>query len=222
MSASLLACLIIAVIIFLVLVIGYLNAPADWGAYWLTALLGLNRLFCLRFHGLRSDPLPVRQGRATLLAPNHTAGLDPMLIVALSPRPIRFLVDEEWYEQPGLRWIFRAMGCIRVSMDRHPQKAFYEALTRLEAGEIVAVFPQGGLHPAGRLKRGVAKLAALSGVPITPLRISGVGSPGSVVKSVIVRSEARLEVGDAIPVAIDGEADALRDLRHFLVPEDDC
>jgi 1-acyl-sn-glycerol-3-phosphate acyltransferase len=213
------AVLVALVVVLLLLFVGTRCVAADWGSFWLNGLLGLNRLFCLHYHRLADEPLPVPGGRAALLAANHTAGLDPMLIVAVSPRPIRFLVDREEYERFGLQWIFRAMGCIPVTMDGNPQRSFYDALKRLAQGEIVAIFPQGGLHPLGRLKRGVAKLAALSGIPITPIRISGVGSPGHVLLSVIVSGRARLEIGDEIRVPRDGEQEALKKLTSFLVSQ---
>ena len=214
-----LAIFIALVVILALLVAGNRSVAADWGSFWLNGLLGLNRLLCLHYHGLPNELLPIPAGKAALLASNHTAGLDPMLIVAISPRPIRFLVELEEYQRFGLQWIFRAMGCIPVTTDHNPRRSFYEALKRLEDGEVVAVFPQGGLHPRGRLKRGVVKLGALSGVPIVPVRISGVGSPGYVLLSVIVPSSARLEIGTVIDVPRDGEADALGKLTAFLVPE---
>lgn len=214
------AAICVFLVALLLLIVGGRSVAAQWGSFWLNGLLGLNRLFCLYFHGLPDSPLPLPEGRAVLIAPNHTAGVDPMLLVAVSPRPIRFLVDREEYERFGLQWVFRAMGCIPVTTDDNPQRSFYEALKRLESGECVAIFPQGGLNPHARLKRGVVKLAALSGVPILPIRISGVGSPGSVVSSVLVPSAARLDPGETIQVARGDEKEALVKLTNYLAPDD--
>jgi 1-acyl-sn-glycerol-3-phosphate acyltransferase len=217
MGIGLQFCLIALCMVVLLLTIGWFNRLADWGSPWLNALHGLNRLFCLHYHRLQSGSLVLPEGQAILLASNHTAGLDPMLIVAVSTRPIRFLVDREEYERFGLHWVFRAMGCIPVTMDRRPQSSFYEALKQLEAGEVVAIFPQGGLDPGARFKRGVTKLAVLSGIAVSPLRISGVGSPGSVARSIFVRSQARIEGGQAITVTEENEQEALSELEEYLL-----
>jgi len=176
--------------------LGWRAHEADWGRRTLTVVDGLVRLFCRRWHRLVADPVPLPESGPALLVANHVSGLDPVLMVAAVRRPLRFLIAREQYERRGLRWLFRAMGCIPVDRESRPQQAFREALAALARGEVVALFPGGRIQPPGRppppLKRGVARLAALSGAPVLAVHIGGVRGQGRVLGAVFLRARARL------------------------------
>jgi 1-acyl-sn-glycerol-3-phosphate acyltransferase len=176
---------------------------ADWGLRWLNYLDGLNRLYCHRFHRLDSELLPLPSQGGALVVANHVSGLDPQLLIAASPRPLRFLIAREQYQRMGLRWLFRAMGCIPVDRDRQPEKALREALLAIRAGEVVALFPHGGIHldmdPPRPLKRGVAWLAAQSNVPIYALYIEGVKGQGRILGALLLRS--RVFLRHSLPIS---------------------
>ncbi|MEW6353838.1 MAG: lysophospholipid acyltransferase family protein [Pseudomonadota bacterium] len=169
---------------------------ADWGGKWLNRLDGLNRLFCRRYHRLRAAPIPLPAQGAALVAANHVSGLDPMLMIAAARRPLRFMIAREEYERFGLTWLFRAIGCIPVEREHHPEQALRHALRVLQQGEVVAIFPHGRIHldgdPPRRLKAGVAKLARMTGCAIYPVRIDGVRGQGHTLLAVALRSRARL------------------------------
>ena len=139
--------------------------------------------------------MPARGG--ALVVSNHVSGLDPLLLIAASPRPLRFLIAREEYERWWLTWLFRASGCIPVERSRNPRAPrFAEAQQRLEAGEVVALFPHGHIHldhhPPRPLKRGVALLARATGVPIIAVRLDGVRGQGRTIGAVFLRSRVRL------------------------------
>ncbi|MDA1107757.1 MAG: lysophospholipid acyltransferase family protein [Proteobacteria bacterium] len=168
----------------------------DWGHVWLNRLDGLNRLFCRHYHRLNHDPITLPQRGGALLVSNHVSGLDPLLMIAAAQRPLRFIIAQEEYERFGLNWLFRALGCIPVAREQRAELALRAALRALEAGEVVALFPHGRIHldgdPPRALKGGVARLAALSGCPIYPVRITGISGVGRVLGAVVRRSRARL------------------------------
>ncbi len=93
---------------------------ANWGSRWLNRLDGLNRILCRRFHHLRHDPLKLPARGGALVASNHISGLDPLLLIAASPRPLRFLIAREEYERWWLRWLLSAVGCIPIERTRDP------------------------------------------------------------------------------------------------------
>jgi len=171
-------------------------ARADWGHGWLNTVDGLNRIFCRRFHRLRAVHLPLPKHGPALVVANHVSGLDPLLLLAASERPLRFIIAREQYERFGLHWLLRAVGCIPLDRAASPHRALAAARHALQHGEVVALFPHGRIHlekegPA-RLKPGILHLAKLSGAPVYPLRIEGVRGAGRTVSAVFLRSRARL------------------------------
>lgn len=169
---------------------------ADWGGKWLNRLDGLNRLFCQRFHRLTTETISIPASGGVLMAANHCSGLDPLLLIASCRRPLRFMIAREQYDRWWICWLFEMLGMIPVERATKPQQSFYAALAAVEAGEVVAVFPHGGIHKIEdpfRPKRGIAVLAGTTGAPIYPLRVSGVRAQGFTVIAVFIRSRARVK-----------------------------
>lgn len=194
---------------------------ADWGGKWLNRLDGLNRIFCRRFHGLSGDGLHLPERGPVLIASNHVSGLDPLLLIAASRRPLRFVIAQEEYDRWYLRWLFRAIGCIPVRRTRDPHIALYAARRALKDGEAVALFPHGRIHldhqPPVPLKRGIVLLSQMTGAPIVPIRIQGVRGQGLTVLAVVLRSRVRLQKrpvvhcrGRTVQVCLDELGEALQ------------
>ena len=145
-----------------------------------------------------ADPLPLPASGGAIVVANHVSGLDPVLMIAASPRPLRFLIAKEEYDRWWLSWLFRWLRLIPVERTRNPHRALYAAREALAAGEVVALFPQGSMHLDGEpvhFKRGAALLAAIAGAPIYPLRVEGIRGQGRTVSAVFMRSRsARLRV----------------------------
>lgn len=169
----------------------------DWGIGWLNRVDGLLRLFCHRYHRLSYEPLALPESGPALVASNHVSGLDPLLLVAASQRPLRFLIATEQYNRFGMKWLFRAAGCIPVDRRGRPESAFREALRALDEGEVVAVFPHGGIHlesePPRPLKAGVIRLSQMAECTIHPVRLDGIAGKGHVLRAVFIRGHATLE-----------------------------
>jgi len=129
--------------------------------------------FRLEAEGARRLP---RQGGA-IVAGNHPSVLDGILLWAISPRPVRFLIAEDMYRHPLLSPLFRALGGIEVSRTKtHNGDALRSAVAALEEGQLLGIFPEGTIHDRGRMrqvKQGVALLAMKSGAPVIPFAIQG-------------------------------------------------
>jgi len=178
------------------------------------------RIYCRYYHGFIYQPIPVFDNVASLLACNHLSGLDPFLIVAACRRPIRFMIAKEEYERFGLQWLFRAAGCIPVERSGRVETAFRSSLSALHNGEVVALFPEGGINRTGRplrkLKVGVIKLAKMANVPITALRVEGMRGHGHTVTSVLFASQSRLFVLPALDCVNQTDEVGLPQLALFL------
>jgi len=169
----------------------------DWGTPWLNLLDGLNRLFCRYYHDLQTNPLPIPSDGPAVVVANHVSGLDPLVLIAASRRPLRFLIAREQYRRPGLTWLFKAVGCIPVDRQGRPDRALREALRRLRKGEVVAVFPYGRIQlprDVGiSLRPGALLLARRSLAPLIAVRIDGVSGAGKVVLAIFFRSRVSLQ-----------------------------
>jgi 1-acyl-sn-glycerol-3-phosphate acyltransferase len=194
---------------------------ADWGGPWLNRLNGLNRLFCRYYHRLQGTISTLPENGPAVLVSNHHSGLDPILLIAASPRPLRFIIAEEEYNRFGLTWLFKAVGCIPVNRKERPERAFRHALKVLERGEIVALFPHGGIRldhqPSRPLKAGAALLARMADCDVVPARIDGIKGLDQIIMSVVRRSHARVSSGQPIQCnKAELKQDCLEQIKQFI------
>ena len=172
-------------------------STADWGSRKVNQIVGFISLFCRYLHRFQFDLLPLPSSGSALVASNHMSGLDPFLLIAASPRPLRFLIAREEYERFGLNWLFRLAKCIPVDREGRPERALREALIALEQGDVVAVFPHGRIHldtdPPRKLKGGVILLAQKTGCAIYPVRVDDVRGAGHTALAVLIPSKSRLK-----------------------------
>src|SRR5438046_5416118 len=92
-----------------------------------------------------------------LLVPNHITWVDAIILQLACPRPVRFIIDEEFYRKPALQPVLRMVRAIPIDR-RKPRGAIRRATERIEAGQFVCIFPEGQLAPPralARLQRGV-------------------------------------------------------------------
>lgn len=191
----------------------------DWGSPWINRLSRMNTFLCRRFHRLKGTLHTLPEHGAAVVVSNHFSGLDPFLLIAASHRPLRFLMAEEEFNRFGLKWLFRAVGCIPVDRKGRPEKAFRAARRALESGEVVAIFPHGSIRLDSdknrKLKPGAVRLAQMVGCPVVPARLDGLSIEGSVVLSLIKRSHARLR---SYP-RIDCDGKAVGDCNHEIAQQ---
>jgi 1-acyl-sn-glycerol-3-phosphate acyltransferase len=110
--------------------------------------------------------------------------VDAVLLMAASPRPIRFVMDHRIFRVPLLGWLFRLAKAIPVaprSEDPAAYEAAFDAAARvLREGDLLAIFPEGGITRDGTLqafKGGVMKIlerAAQEGLhpPVIPMALT--------------------------------------------------
>lgn len=171
---------------------------ANWQYSSANRIDGFLRLFCYRFHRLPKKYISLPDSGAAIVAANHISGLDPLLLIAASKRPLRFLIAREEYERFGLNWLFKMAGCIPVDRASNPEKALRQALLAIDRGEVIAIFPQGGIHwPINdespfRMKGGAVRLAQRKKIPLIPVVVDGVALKGSTMGAVVKRSHAKL------------------------------
>jgi 1-acyl-sn-glycerol-3-phosphate acyltransferase len=117
---------------------------------------------------------------AAVLVCNHVSFVDAIVIVAASPRPIRFVMDHRIFKLPLLGWIFRTGKAIPIASAKEDpwlmEKAFVDIAKALHDGDLVCIFPEGKLTTTGEMnefKGGIAKILARSPVPVIPMALRG-------------------------------------------------
>jgi 1-acyl-sn-glycerol-3-phosphate acyltransferase len=133
-------------------------------------------VYRLRTEGIEHIPT---EGPA-LLAANHVSFADAVVIMGASPRPIRFVMDYRIFQIPVLSFIFRHCGAIPIASAKEDpvmmEKAFAEVSTALQNGELVGIFPEGGITRDGEVqvfRSGISRILAANPVPVVPLALSG-------------------------------------------------
>jgi 1-acyl-sn-glycerol-3-phosphate acyltransferase len=135
-----------------------------------------------RYRVTGSEHIPP-DGPAVLVS-NHVSFIDAVLLMAASPRPIRFIMDYRIFQVPVLGWLFRLAKCIPIASHKEDpatyQRAFDEAAQVLREGDLLGIFPEGGITYDGQLqafKGGVMKIVERAqadglNVPVVPMALT--------------------------------------------------
>jgi 1-acyl-sn-glycerol-3-phosphate acyltransferase len=98
--------------------------------------------------------------------------------MAASPRPIRFIMDHRIFATPVLGALFRLGKAIPIAPQRDDpaayERAFEEARHVLDEGDLLAIFPEGGITRDGQLaefKGGLMKVLQTHPVPVVPMAL---------------------------------------------------
>jgi len=132
---------------------------------------------CIYRYRVRGDEHIPTEG-AAIVACNHVSFVDAVLLMAASPRPIRFLMDHRIFRIPLLGGLFKLAKAIPIA-PRHEdeaayERAFVEAQQVLADGELLGIFPEGGITRDGQLqpfKGGVMKILEATPVPVVPVAL---------------------------------------------------
>src|SRR6266511_5285257 len=106
-----------------------------------------------------------------LLLPNHITWVDAIVLQLACSRPIRYVIDQEYYHNAVLHPILRTLGCIPINI-RHSHSAIRAAAEKIAEGEIVCLFPEGQLERTGvllRLQRGYELIARHTNAQVVPV-----------------------------------------------------
>jgi acyl-[acyl-carrier-protein]-phospholipid O-acyltransferase/long-chain-fatty-acid--[acyl-carrier-protein] ligase len=136
---------------------------------WLLA----HTLYRIRIEG--REHLPDEGG--ALLVANHVSWLDGVLLLLTSTRPIRMIVYAANFQQRWLIWIANLYGVIFLgTTPKAIVKSLRTAREALANGELVCIFPEGGISRSGQIqgfKAGAMKILEGVDVPVVPIYLDG-------------------------------------------------
>jgi len=127
----------------------------------------IHAVYGLEVRGLEHVPA----NGALVVAGNHESILDPFIVSAAISRPIRYLAKSELWRVPLLPWWLASVEAIPVERGGSDVAAVASAIAALEAGEVVGLFPEGGVKREGPWRRGAARMALATGAPLLPVRL---------------------------------------------------
>jgi 1-acyl-sn-glycerol-3-phosphate acyltransferase len=117
---------------------------------------------------------------AALIVCNHVSFVDPVILMAVSPRPIRFVMDHHIFRTPLISFIFRHTRAIPIAPAKEDaammERAFDDVSAALKEGELVGIFPEGRITDTGELypfRPGVTRILERDPVPVIPLALQG-------------------------------------------------
>jgi 1-acyl-sn-glycerol-3-phosphate acyltransferase len=133
-------------------------------------------LYRVRTDGLERIP---EEGPALLVC-NHVSFMDALIIMGSVRRPVRFVMYYKIFKVPLLSFVFRAAKAIPIAGGKENPKLMVRAFDAIDAaladGELVCIFPEGGLTLDGEIapfRPGVEKILARHPVPVIPLALRG-------------------------------------------------
>ncbi|MBD8524936.1 MFS transporter [Pseudomarimonas arenosa] len=139
--------------------------------------IAVNLLYRVKVEGIEEH---VPDEGPALLVCNHVSFVDALVLGGAVPRPVRFVMYYKIHRLPILGWIFRTAKTIPIAGSKEDpelmQRAFEAVEQALKNGEIVGIFPEGGLTRDGEMapfRPGVERILAKTPVPVVPLAITG-------------------------------------------------
>jgi 1-acyl-sn-glycerol-3-phosphate acyltransferase len=136
----------------------------------------VNTLYRIRVDGMKNLP---EEGPALLVC-NHVSFMDPLILMANLRRPARFVMYYKIFNIPLLHFVFKTAKAIPIAGKKENpavmHKAFEDVDAALADGELVCIFPEGGLTKDGSIqpfRAGVEKILERRPVRVVPMALRG-------------------------------------------------
>jgi len=138
------------------------------------AWIFVNIIYRVRPSGIENIP---DKGPAVVVC-NHVSYMDPIILAASIRRPMRFVMYYKIFKLPLLRFFFQHLKAIPIASAREDKQLMMEAFDKVDAelanGNIVCIFPEGGITRDGEIQRfrpGIEKVIASRAVPVVPVAL---------------------------------------------------
>jgi 1-acyl-sn-glycerol-3-phosphate acyltransferase len=174
----------------------------------------------------RVGPCTVPRSGPVIIAANHTAGVDPLGILATcTHRVTSFLVEESYYRAPVLGWFQRLIGCVPVDRANPGKSSLSGCLRLLKEGGCLGIFPEGTFRgpeePPPEPKAGVGLLALRTGAAVIPCHISGTVYSPAPLRALLSRHKMRIRYGRPVDLSAlrgrEQERDAVRQAGELIM-----
>ena len=134
----------------------------------------VNTIYRVRPRGVENIP---DKGPAVVVC-NHVSYMDPIVLLASVRRPMRFVMYYKIFQLPLLRFLFQHARAIPIASAKEDEQLMNEAFEKVDAelaaGNIVCIFPEGGITSDGEIQRfrpGIERVIASRPVPVVPVAL---------------------------------------------------
>jgi 1-acyl-sn-glycerol-3-phosphate acyltransferase len=138
------------------------------------AWIVVNTIYRVRPSGIENIPA---KGPAIVVC-NHVSYMDPIVLLASVRRPMRFVMYYKIFQLPLLRFLFQQVRAIPIASAKEDEQLMNEAFEKVDAelaaGNIVCIFPEGGITNDGEIQRfrpGIERVIANRPVPVVPVAL---------------------------------------------------
>lgn len=148
-----------------------------------------------------------------VLAANHLAFIDSLLVMYSLDRPVAFLGKAEYLDHPVARRLFPMTGMLPLDRTGRRSRVTLDRVDEiLREGGVVGVHPEGTRSRDGLLNpghRGVAQMALRAGAPVVPVALVGTGE-AQPVGQFVPNFRSPVEVRYGAPIGLGRWANARR------------
>ncbi|WP_188584402.1 lysophospholipid acyltransferase family protein [Egicoccus halophilus] len=159
----------------------------------------LRRWLRLQIEGTRHVP----DDGPVLIASSHQSHADSLALGVAVRRPVHFLGDVRLTQWPLLGPLLPGLGMVPLRRGEGDAEAMAVLRGLVADGRAVAVYPEGSRSRDGRVHRlrsGLGRLAAETGVPVVPAAVAGIYDVWPIgARPRLLGGEVTVRFGPALP-----------------------
>lgn len=119
-----------------------------------------------------TENLPKNSGY--VICSNHTSMTDVPFIAIGCNRQIFFMAKQELFKGKFLNWFFKKLGAFPVERGTGGKEAIKEAISLIENGNVMGIFPEGKRNFEGapkKAKSGISVIVASTNAMVVPVSV---------------------------------------------------
>ena len=229
---SLLTTTIVLIAIWLALTIplwvvaAHLRRVGPGGNAFTSFLCWANWLYCKLIHHVCAEGLDLvpktNDPGGLIVVSNHRSPVDPMLLQAMCPFEIRWMMAKDSMT-PNLNWMWKRQRQIPVDRDGKDLSSLRISIRHVQSGGVLGVFPEGAISkPGGTVKpfyNGIGFMIAKTKAPVLLAWIDGTALPIELGAALKTSSYSKVVFVDLIDFSKESDPVAITNQLRIRIAE---